>query len=332
MNRLKEIEIQKISHDTYVQRYLKHLVAHGGYYIKIYTRVLTMSLSGTSKKIADVHLLDYGAGVGLLGIFAAYCGFGKVSINEREASFLSSAQVLAEHFGIKKNVIFLAGSLEKGFDAEGWGKPDLLVATDVIEHLYDLNEFLSCCKMLNGSMSMVFTTGSNPSNRRKVLALRKLQVRDEWEGNPVDNENKLAGYEHEAYRSMRKKIIQEQSSTISATDLEMLVERTRGLIRKEIEKKIIHFIETGEMPEMPSDPFNTCHPETGSWSERILSFDEYQTVFNTHLFSIQFTPGFYDSDKKGLKKIINSALNLFIPIFGMSIAPFIFIRTKNIHN
>lgn len=330
LNRLKEVEVHSVSSDTYVQQYLEHLLEHAGYYVKIYARVLEMGISSSGKEKENIDLLDYGAGVGLLGIFASFCGFKKVSINDKEPAFLSAALVLSKHFNIN-NIEFISGGLESGFEYQKWGKPDLLVATDVIEHIYDLDEFLFCCKQWNINMSMVLTTGSNPANRRKVLLLRKLQKRDEWEGNPIDNGNKLAGYEHEAFRSMRKKIILEYAPSMTPEHLEMLTERTRGLIRKDIQEKVLRFVTKGEMPEAPVDPYNTCHPETGSWSERILSFEEYESIFKKHDLLVQFIPGFYNSDKKGLKKILVNATNLLLPIFGMKMAPFIFIRAQNIH-
>lgn len=330
LERLKVVQIDKVSEDLYVRRYLEHLMLHSTYYVKIYNRVLSMGVDVTPKKIEDIHVLDYGAGLGLMGIFAAFCGFGKVSINDISPSFLSAAQILSEQIGVK-NIHFIGGSLEKEMDDKKWGSPDLLVATDVIEHIYDLDDFLFCCKRMNQNISMVFSTGSNPANRRKVLKLRKLQYRDEWLGNPADNADMLAGYEHEAYRSMRKKMILDHSPSLTGAEVEKMVERTRGLIRKDIEASINRYKETGEWPEMPVDPFNTCHPETGSWSERILSFNEYETICKKHFFSTQFSSGFFDCDKKGLKKTMNRIRNAFISTFGISFAPFIFIRTQNIH-
>lgn len=330
LDRLKQVQIDKVSEDVYVLRYLQHLIDHAPYYLKIYSNVLNMGIEATSKKAEDIHVLDYGAGVGLMGIYAAFCGFRKVSINDISPSFLAAARELSGQLGISK-IDFVEGALEKGYDEKIWGSPDLLVATDVIEHIYDLDVFLFCCRMMNEKMSMVFTTGSNPANRRKVSKLRKLQIRDEWEGNPADNADLLSGYEHEAYRSMRKKIISDHSPMLTEAELEKMVDRTRGLIRKDIVAGINRFVETGEWPPIPSDPFNTCHPETGSWSERILSFCDYEAVFKRHHFWVQFFPGFFDSDKIGLKKTINTIRNSFIPIFGKRAAPFIFMHSKHIH-
>jgi 2-polyprenyl-3-methyl-5-hydroxy-6-metoxy-1,4-benzoquinol methylase len=330
LKQLNEVEVDAISKDEYVKKYLQHLIDHGHYFVTIYSKVLEKGVANAQKKVADIQLLDYGAGVGLLGIFASYCGFKKVSINEMDAAFLAAAVKLSDHFN-RKEIVFIPGSLASDFDSALWCKPDLLVATDVIEHVYDLDDFVSCCVSINREMSMVFTTGSNPANFWKVSRLQKLQRRDEWEGNPGDNEDALAGYGHEAYRSMRKKIIQAFATSLSEKEIENLVDKTRGLIKKDIHDVVTAYFKTGVLPPKSNDLYNTCNPETGSWTERILSFEAYDLIFNKHHQSVRFESGFYNTDKKGLKKAIALFANILLPIFGKRIAPFIFIETKNIH-
>jgi 2-polyprenyl-3-methyl-5-hydroxy-6-metoxy-1,4-benzoquinol methylase len=330
LKQLNEVDVESISKDVYVKKYLQHIIDHGSYFVTIYEKVLEKGAANAQKKVTDIHLLDYGAGVGLLGIFASYCGFKKVSINEMDASFLSAAVKLSDHFN-RKEIVFIPGSLSPDFDFTLWGKPDVLVATDVIEHIYNLDDFVSCCVSMNREMSMVFTTGSNPANFWKASRLRKLQRRDEWEGNPGDNEDALAGYGHEAYRSMRKKIIQAFAPSLSEKEIEDLVDKTRGLIKKDIHDVITAYFKTGVLPPKSNDLYNTCNPETGSWTERILSFEVYDSIFNKHHLSVRYESGFYNTDKKGLKKTIALFANLLLPIFGKRIAPFIFIETKNIH-
>jgi 2-polyprenyl-3-methyl-5-hydroxy-6-metoxy-1,4-benzoquinol methylase len=330
LKQLNEVDVEAISKDVYVKKYLQHLINHGSYFMTIYAKVLEKGVANAQKKVADIQLLDYGAGVGLLGIFASYCGFKKVSINEMDAVFLAAAKKLSDHFN-RKEIVFIPGSLASDFDSALWGKPDLLVATDVIEHLYDLDDFVSSCVYMNRNMSMVFTTGSNPANFWKVSRLRKLQWRDEWEGNSVENEDMLAGYGHEAYRSMRKKIIQSFDSSLTINEVEHLVDKTRGLIKKDIHDAVTHYVKYGHLQKTTDDSYNTCNPETGSWTERVLSFEAYDLIFNKHHLSARYESGFYNTDKKGLKKAIALFANLFLPIFGKRIAPFIFIETKNIH-
>jgi 2-polyprenyl-3-methyl-5-hydroxy-6-metoxy-1,4-benzoquinol methylase len=330
LKQLNEVDLDAISKDEYVKKYLQHLIDHGNYFVTIYSKVLEKGIANAQKKVADIQLLDYGAGVGLLGIFASYCGVKKVSINEMDPVFLAAAAKLSDHFN-RKEIVFIPGSLASDFDSALWCKPDLLVATDVIEHIYNLDDFVSCCVSMNRNMSMVFTTGSNPANAWKVSSLRKLQWRDEWEGNPGDNEDALAGYGHEAYRSMRKKIIQSFDPSLTLKEVENLVDKTRGLIKKDIHDAVSQYVKYGHLQKTTDDSYNTCNPETGSWTERILSFEAYDLIFNKHHLSVRFESGFYNTDKKGLKKAIALFANLLLPIFGKRIAPFIFIETKNIH-
>jgi 2-polyprenyl-3-methyl-5-hydroxy-6-metoxy-1,4-benzoquinol methylase len=330
LKQLNEVDVDVISKDVYVKKYLQHLIDHGHYFVTIYSKVLEKGVANAPKKVVDIQLLDYGAGVGLLGIFASYCGVKKVSINEMDPVFLAAAAKLSDHFN-RKEIVFIPGSLASDFDSALWGKPDVLVATDVIEHLYDLDDFVSCCVSINREMSMVFTTGSNPANFWKVSRLQKLQWRDEWQGNAEENDDVLAGYGHEAYRSMRKKIIQSFDPSLTLNEVENLVDNTRGLIKKDIHEAVSHYVKYGHLQKTTDDSYNTCNPETGSWTERILPFEAYDLIFNKHHLSVRYESGFYNTDKKGLKKAIALFANLLLPIFGKRIAPFIFIETKNIH-
>jgi 2-polyprenyl-3-methyl-5-hydroxy-6-metoxy-1,4-benzoquinol methylase len=86
-------------------------------------------------------LVDYGAGNGLLGIFAKYCGFKKVYVNDISAIFIEASKQLAKVLDISIDG-FIEGDCDKvlEFTKEN-DKVDAVVGTDVIEHVYRLYTF-----------------------------------------------------------------------------------------------------------------------------------------------------------------------------------------------
>jgi hypothetical protein len=100
------------------------------------------------------------------------------------------------------------------------------------------------------------------------------------------------------------------------------------LQKKDILAAIEIYHKSGMLPIEPLDKFNTCHPETGSWTERILSLKEYKTIYQSNGFALTVNSGFYNEHKKGLKKTMFQGINLMVSIFGMRFAPFIILSGK----
>ena len=263
--------------NDYSGRYLKHLVHNRHYYLDIYAHVFEKVLSNCNLNRENMTIIDYGAGNGLMGLFAKYCGFGKVIINEIDKTFLLASQSLAKKLSINIDK-FIEGDISVVKRETTELKPDAIVATDVIEHIYCLDDFFSTLKSINPNITSVFTTGSNPANYFKVKKLRQLQVKDEFEGGSPDDFTLFGHEPHKAYFDIRKDIIREQ--LINETDdlLNQFASKTRGLQKKDILSAIEMYRKTGMMPKTPVEQFNTCHPETGSWTERILNLNEYKRI------------------------------------------------------
>ena len=99
---------------------------------------------------------------------------------------------------------------------------------------------------------------------------------------------------------------------------------TRGLTYPDI----LTAIDT-HSPKTDIDAYNTCDPETGSWTERILPISTYQTLVQPFHASVSIKVGHYNTHRKGLKGIASRLLNLLLYIpFARSLAPFITILIK----
>jgi len=263
----------------------------------------------------------------MMGIFAKYCGFGKVIINDIDNDFLAAARTLSQNLNITIDK-FVVGDTHQIILETASMKPDAIMATDVIEHIYDLNDFLIALRSINPQMISVFTTGSNPENYFKVKKLRKLQFKDEHEGSSPEDAELFGNRLHRSYFEIRKEIIKNYFQEAPETLVDNLTMLTRGMQQKDIMIAIDNYRYSKVLPKKPADKYNTCHPHTGSWTERILTLEEYADLFHKAGFACKVHPGYYNSFNKGLKNILLRLVNQSIPTFGMKLAPFIFLSGK----
>jgi len=327
--KLRSLDVQSLSMAPYCKRYLNHLLQHSKYYLTIYAEVLEKVKQASNIPLIDMCLLDYGAGNGLLGSFAKFCGFGKVMINEIDVSFLTSSEILSKALVIDIHQ-FILGDLDVIKQHPLSQKIDALVATDLIEHIYNLDEFVTTIESINPNMISVFTTGSNPKNYFKARQLMKLQLRDEMVGGNADD-SLLFGHEtHDSYLKIRENIIRNIAPELEETTFLTLAKLTRGNNRNDIVNAVKNYQSNHELPQLINHPTNTCHPETGSWTERLMPISTYKSIFKKHQFCLQVSVGFYNQYQSGIKGICLQVLNKILWIFGFRLAPFIFLTGKNI--
>lgn len=309
----------------YPLSYLQHLLTHKEYFVEIYTQVLNEAIANTNKTWDDSFLIDYGAGNGLLGLFAKFCGFRKVVLLDISEEFLHSTSVLSEKLNIKPDGI-ICGEL-KTLKIEDTDIPDIVVGTDVIEHIYDLNSFFSTLHKMNSNLVTVFTTASNDKNWLKKRKLMRIQKIDEWRGWKETEQN--PGYP--SFREIRHKIISETLPSLEARDLEEMITNTRGLNKPDIILACERFTREGVKPVLIKHPTNTCDPMTGSWTERLLTDKEYKLLYKTHGFDLRIKNGYYNQCQSFPKSWPAVILNCFIktvPVLGKQISPLLLLIGK----
>ncbi len=111
---------------------------------------------------------------------------------------------------------------------------------------------------------------------------------------------------------------------LTEDDIHKLAKATRGLNKEDIYRAIDKFCHTGDMP-VPGDGANTCNPLNGSWTERILSLQTYNSYYRDAGFTCKIYAGFYNEYEKGLSAYVKKLLNSLIGIFGKRISPYIVI-------
>ncbi len=321
--KLEHIITDDISTETYCKKYLSHLLQHKKYYLAIYADVLDKLILHSTKKKEDIILIDVGSGNGLLGIFAKFCGFKKVYLNDTDEKFIQASKNLSGELRINIDgyIVGNISSVQLYLQNE---KPDAFVGADVIEHVYNLEDMFTCLRQLNPAMVSVFTTGSNPANYLKVRALSKIQLKDELVGGSPEQHILFGETELESFISMREKIIRTYGQALSEKEILQLAKYTRGMNEHDIIQSIDQFKRSGIYP-VPAPGNNTCNPMNSSWTERILSFDDYRSIYSKAGFSCKFYAGFYNDYRQGLINFVKKLLNAGITIVGKKISPYIVI-------
>jgi Methyltransferase domain len=325
---IKKVNVEQIDIPLYQKVYLKHLIKNIEYYVSIFDKIIKNSLILSKKDKGNVVLIDYGCGNGLLGMYAKYCGVKNVILMDFTLASLQAAKSLSNitNIAIDDFVHGEIDSLPKFWIDK---KVDIILGTDVIEHIYDLNIFFSKISKINVDMITCFTTGSNPSNLFKVNKLRKAQIKDEFRGGNNDDILLYGAEACKPFYEVRKNIIEQNFKNILPTEIIDLVVRTRGKKKSDIIEETKKYLSTKIQPPILLDKYNTCDPITGSWTERILKITEYKKIYAKSGFKLEVKNGYYNAiNNTIIKNLLLTTINFFIKtsaFTGKFLAPFIII-------
>jgi len=313
INKILNIDFNQLGISDYNRQYIQKIIKNINYYFLIYNQVVKASHEAYA---TDSGLIvDFGGGHGFLSLFLKSLGYRVIYCDINPLS-VKTISLIKEELGFGPDYI-LNGSISelKQFCLDNNLKPKTLIAADLIEHIYDLQDFFYQLRQINSNIEMIFTTGSNPENSFKCRKLHRYMIRDE-----------------ETYFQRRKDFIQSNTQHLTETEINTLVKLSRGKIYSDILKMLDSYQQTKEFPSFPDDKFNTCDPETGNWTERILSIENYKKFASEAGFQSVFTPGFYIVERRNQYDFLKPffrLLNIYIRKSGKSgfkLAPFIFIK------
>lgn len=323
IDQLEAIDYEQLPISDYNKQYIATLKASLLYHFQIYSFCLTSVMRSINNPVRFLTFVDYGGGSGFLSILAKKVGFGRVIYIDLNPQSVETVKVLKEQLGMGPDVILQGDSdTLAAWCAENKKKPEILISTDVIEHIYDLRKFFADLTSINEDMVMLFTTASTPFNPRIKRRLERQMKEYEKGGKASPN-----------YYELRKEYIAQNYPDIKKDEdeLEHYATITRGLTFTDISYLLDnrHQIETVPLERFPMfiGPYNTCDPRNGNWMERILFPNRYNDFLKPHNFHITLVAGFYKMDRKNfIAKFCAKFTNFLIYSigkYGLLIAPFI---------
>lgn len=311
---LRNIDYHQLDISDYSRNYILRLLPNLDYYLDIYSRCLVRLSVIMRKPLSEITMVDYGGGHGFLSCLAKYRGAKQVIYIDFNPQAVKTVQAVAEQLGYGPDVMLQgdAATLRR-YCAEHNITPDAVLGMDVIEHIYRLEDFFADIHEINPEMAMLFTTGSTPFNKRVVKRLQQVMVLDEMGRNGQPG-----------FFELRRRAIAQQYPEFTQPELDIWAESTRGLTYADTLKAV----ET-HTPNLMDDPYNTCDPATGSWTERILPIATYQDIASSYGWKVTVGNGFYNTYRKGPKSIPSRMLNFFLTSKQFrSLAPFIILEVN----
>ncbi len=311
IRQIRSIDFEHLGINEYSREYIREVLPNLEYFFRIYTDTILVLLK---KEIPQGYFVDFGGGHGFLSLFLKKLGF-KVIYCDSDPLSIQTITTLKEHLGSGPELI-VEGSSEEllAYCTVNKLRPAYLIATDLIEHVFDLNVLFADLYQINPGFKMAFTTQSNPSNPYRVMRLRKLMVE----------------VEKILFLPMRSDYIRENYPGLLEEEIGNLATGSRGLTYKGISEAVDNYLETGKMPEPDVDKYNTCDPNSGNWIERILPLKTYRKILNNNGFKVEFKRGKYNENNRTTTSLtLIRAVNKLLRHTGFAgsiLAPYLIIK------
>lgn len=280
-----------------------------------------------SMEMDQVVLVDCRGGVGDLSLLAKEIGVGTVVYTNIYDVMCRDAHHIAKSIGLEADH-YVAGGINEllNFLQEKRWSCDAMVSYDVLEQIYDLEEFLLKIPGLSsGYMVLAMASGANQKNPLIARRLKRLQRKMEL-SETVRKEGDDPRDTPLAYKPLRTALISERAGGLSPDEIDLLTSRKRGMRMSDVERALETYEATRVLPPMPEHPTNTCDPFTGNWCERLVDPRTVARKLRNHGFAARVLPGYYGSHGGGsrLKRAARLGANVAFRALGgpgLAVAP-----------
>jgi len=320
------LDIDSLPISDYNKRYLSEHLKNTHKTLQRHAYILSWSVASVNVPLNQFVFLDHGGGSGMLSLLAKELNIRTVIYNDIYDLSCNDAKIIAQALGNQADK-YIAGTIDdviKLLKANSISC-NAIASNDVIEHIYDVDQFLNKLYLLSdGSVNVVLSTSANADNPLIKKILMKNQRQIEYK----DREKKWGQKQRDtlkAYRKARKEIIQTHAPHLNTQQVHQLVSATRGMMQPDIKRCVDNFLSTGEFPQLPNHPTNTCDPYTGNWAEHIMDTCQLKEILAKTGFKVKILPGYYGRYNNFILNIIGRFLNLIIYTsgrFGIKLAPF----------
>ncbi|SNR82952.1 methyltransferase domain-containing protein [Lutibacter flavus] len=314
--KIKSIDLNTLNISEYNKNYLQKYINNYTFYMALYKQLLIKSINKLKRPISESVFIDYGGGCGMLSYLASEIGFKKIVYNDIYDVSLKDVQIISNALKTKIDY-FILGDVEV-FVSEINKleiQPDLICSFDVLEHIYDLENWFRNISKITTNYSLLFMTSANSKNPFVVNRLKKLHIKAEYKGS-----SKTAGWKNRdlnsSFLAARKKIIKDNFPFLKNSEIELLSNKTRGLQINDIINVAKHFIEFKEIKYKINHPTNTCDPYTGNWTENLIDLEYLKKMIETIGLKVTFTNSLFSYSNNKVLNIPKNILNFIIKILG----------------
>jgi hypothetical protein len=315
-SKLKSLNPEELGISEPGRLYLEKYIRYYPYFMSFYSQLLDRAIEKLNKPVSESTFIDYGGGCGILSFLAKESGFRTIVYNDIYSHSVSDAAIISEKLGVTIDY-FICGdiaTLAAEIDLHSI-YPDLICSFDVLEHIYDIESWINTLAGIKRKFSLLFVSGANPCNPLISNRLRRLHFRSEYQGcekNIRFNDSFL----NTSFIVERKKIIKNRFSELNETETDFLAEKTRGLIKADIEQVITDYLKTGEIKYKIDHPTNTCDPYTGSWTERLIDLERLKKQITGRKLHIDIRNTLYSYSDNIFINSIKYLLNILIRLTG----------------
>ena len=328
--KLSKLDLKRTGISEYNQRALQGKLSNPIGHLQLYSYLLCLALAEGSDSLDRFTFIEYGGGAGVLSLLAKASGIGTVIYNDIYDISCKDAQAIASAVGICIDA-YVCGDMDDLIDhvAQAGNTVNAIASWDVIEHIYDIENYLKKLKFIsNQPFRVVFGSGANAKNPLIRRKLEKKQVTCEYQ----DRKQQWGHKERdtlESYFNVRKQIIKNYAPELPPATIAKIAKKTRGLMIDDIQTVVEEFKETGGILYQPEGSFNTCDPYTGNWAEHLMDTDKLKTILTRQGFAVKILSGFWPSSNSFYKKIITNVLNIALGTMGskaMALSPYYVIQ------
>jgi 2-polyprenyl-3-methyl-5-hydroxy-6-metoxy-1,4-benzoquinol methylase len=323
--KLQRLQLSELGISEYNQRYLGAYIHNLRGSLQISSYILAWSLAHATSALHEFVFVDYGGGCGITSLLASELGVGTVIYNDIYDVSCQDAQLIGKTVN-REAQAYVCGDIDELIEylQSQSISIDAITSFDVIEHIYDIDEYFRKLRFLpSKALRVVFASSANihnPVRKRRLMkshhATERLDRERVWGHKERDS---LRGY-----FSLRKDIIASFGSSLLPEEIDQLAHATRGLTKADIEECVMEYQQTGSISYRPDHPTNTCDPCTGNWDERLIDTHHIKAIFQREGFEVQIKNGFYACSQQLIKQLLAYVLNTMICLLktkGIILAP-----------
>jgi len=314
--KLKKLDVSHLNISDYNKRYLKDYIDNYFFFMPLYEQLLQKVIYKLNKTVQESSFIDYGGGCGILSFLAVEMGFKTVIYNDIYEVSTNDVKVISKIINSSIDH-FISGDIHEltSYINENNIDIDIISSFDVLEHIYDLDDWFLGVRKISKSFSLCFMTSANAQNPYINRRLKKINIKAEYIGSKIENGWKERDA-NKPFLEIRKEIIAQNFKNLTEEKILILAKNTRGLFGEDILnfcKKQLNF---DQVKPAIKHPTNTCDPSTGNWAEHIIDLKELRKLIENENTFVKFSNSFYSYSNNKIVNIPKYLFNFLMRLFG----------------